>query len=91
MKVNFEFLKTKKLSGDIQIINIRESLAELIYERFAGLKYKLLAEKIYKETPCELTDIEIDLLKSIANHDNGILSAKIVDAINDALIEKRDE
>lgn len=91
MKVNFEFLKTRKLSGDIQIINIRESLAELIYERFAGLKYKLLAEKIYKETPCELTDIEIDLLKSIANHDNGILSAKIVDAINEALIEKKDE
>lgn len=81
MEVNFEKLTVRSLSGRTQEINIRESLAELIYERIGGLKNKLLAEKIYKESPCNLNEEEIKLLKNVANHENGILSAKIVDAI----------
>ena len=47
-EINFEFLELKSLSGKVEVANIKEDLAELIYSRFGGLKYKLLAEKIYK-------------------------------------------
>lgn len=81
MEVNFEKLEIRSLSGRAQLVNIRESLAEHIYERMGGLKYKLLAEKIYKESPCDLSDSEIELLKNVVNHDNPLLSSKMVDGI----------
>ena len=85
MIVDLDNLEVKSLSGVSKFMSVRETLAELIYERMGGLKFKLLAEKIYKESPCDLSDEEVNILKSFASHDSGILSAKISDAIINTL------
>lgn len=85
-KINFEFLKIKSLSGKVEVANVKEDLAELVYARYGGLKYKLLAEKIYKSpSPCELDDSEVELLKGIVSPENGILSNKLSDALMEVL------
>lgn len=82
IKINFEFLELKSLSGKVEVANIKEDLAELIYSRFGGLKYKLLAEKIYKSpSPCELDEREVELLKGIASPETGYLPNKVSDAL----------
>lgn len=90
-KINFEFIELKSLSGKVEIANVKEDLAELIYSRFGGLKYKLLAEKIYKsESPCELDDSEVEMLKQLASPDSGLFSNKLADALS-VLLEKGDD
>lgn len=85
-KVNFEFLELKSLSGKVEVANVKESLAELIYSCRGGLKYKLLAEKIYKSTgECELDDKEVELLKSVVDPEEGLLANKYADALMLAL------
>ena len=89
-KVNFEFLELKSLSGKVEVANVKEDLAELIYSRLGGLKYKLLAEKIYKsESPCELDDSEVEILKQLVSSDSGLFSNKLADALRE-LLEKED-
>ena len=39
-KINFEAIPVKNLAGSVMVLNMKESLAELIYARFGGLKYK---------------------------------------------------
>ena len=74
-EINFEFLELKSLSGKVEVANIKEDLAELIYSRFGGLKYKLLAEKIYKSpSPCELDEGEVELL---THHADGTLTVEV--------------
>ena len=85
MIVDLDRLEVKSLSGVSKFMSVRETLAELIYERMGGLKFKLLAEKIYKESPCDLSDEEVSILKSFASHENGILSSKMSDAIINTL------
>ena len=88
-KINFEFLKLKSLSGKVEVANIKEELAELIYSRFGGLKYKLLAEKIYKSpSPCEFDKGEIEL-KGMVSPEASYLPNKVSDALM-ALLEKEE-
>lgn len=85
-KINFEFLKIKSLSGKVEVANVKENLAELIYSRLGGLKYKLLAEKIYKSpSPCELDETEVKLLKGLVSPENDLFSNKLSDALMEAL------
>ena len=85
-EINFEFLELKSLSGKVEVANIKEDLAELIYSRFGGLKYKLLAEKIYKSpSPCEL----VELLKGMVSPETSYLPNKVSDALM-ALLEKEE-
>lgn len=42
-KINFEFVVMKTISGKEEVGNIKENVAESIYARCSGLKYKLLA------------------------------------------------
>lgn len=76
----------KTLSGKIEIANVKEAVSELIYSRLGGLKYKLLAEKIYKSRGnCELDDNEVGLLKELASPESGFFSNKLSDALLDIL------
>lgn len=87
-KINFEFLVLKSLSGKVEVANVKEVVAELIYSRMGGLKWKLLAEKIYKsKSPCELDDGEVELLQQIVATDAGFFSNKLSDALRE-LLEK---
>ena len=87
-EIIFEFLELKSLSGKVEVANIKEDLAELIYSRFGGLKYKLLAEKIYKSpSPCELDEGEVELLKGMVSPETSYLPNKVSDALM-ALLEK---
>lgn len=89
-KVNFEFVVMRTISGKEEVGNIKEDLAELIYSRFGGLKYKLLAEKIYKSpSPCELDEGEVELLKGVVSPEAGYLPNKFSDALM-ALLEKEE-
>lgn len=88
-KINFEFLELKSLSGFVEVANVKESLAELIYSRLGGLKYKLLAEKIYKSRGnCELDDNEVELLKELASPESEFFSNKLSDALIEILERK---
>ena len=90
-KINFEFLELKSLSGKVEVANVKEDLSELIYSRMSGLKWKLLAEKIYKSaSPCELDDSEVEILKQLASPDSGLFSNKLADALRE-LLEKGDD
>ena len=89
-KINFEYLKFKSLSGKVEVANIKEELAEIIYYRFGGLKYKLLAEKIYKSpSPCEFDKGDIELLKGMVSPEASYLPNKVSDALM-ALLEKEE-
>ena len=89
-EINFEFLELKSLSGKVEVANIKEDLAELIYSRFGGLKYKLLAEKIYKSpSPYELDEGEVELLKGMVSPETSYLPNKVSDALM-ALLEKEE-
>lgn len=88
VKINFEFVVMRTISGKEEVANIKELVAESIYASCSGLKYKLLAEKIYKSpSPCELEDEEMKLLARLANMESGIFSNKVSDALM-ALLEK---
>lgn len=87
-KINFEFFKLKSLSGKVEVANVKENLAELIYSHLGGLKYKLLAEKIYKSpSPCELDETEVELLKRLVSPETGLFSNKLSDALRVLLEE----
>ena len=89
-KINFEFVVMKTISGKEEVGNIKENVAESIYARCSGLKYKLLAEKIYKSpSPCELEDVEVELLAKLANMESGIFSNKVSDTLRE-LLEKEE-
>lgn len=89
-KVNFEFVMMKTISGKEEVANIKELVAESIYASCSGLKYKLLAEKIYKSpSPCELEDEEVKLLAKIASMESGIFSNKVSDTLRE-LLEKEE-
>ncbi len=89
-KINFEFVVMKTISGKEEVGNIKENVAESIYARCSGLKYKLLAEKIYKSpSPCELEDEEVELLAKLANMESGIFSNKVSDTLRE-LLEKEE-
>lgn len=80
----------KTISGKEEVGNIKENVAESIYARCSGLKYKLLAEKIYKSpSPCELEDEEVELLAKLANMESGIFSNKVSDTLRE-LLEKEE-
>lgn len=80
----------KSLSGQSEVANIKESMAELIYSRMGGLKWKLLAEKIYKSpSPCELDDNEVGLLEQLVTPESEFFSNKLSDALRE-LLEERD-
>ncbi|WP_059026749.1 hypothetical protein [Gabonibacter massiliensis] len=86
MKINFEKLKVKSLSGVVTEIDSREGIAEIIYDQTHGLKYKLLAEKIYKSTGVlELDETELNTLNSLL--DTDFFVNKITDAIRDNLVK----
>ena len=88
VKINFEFVVMRTSSGKEDVGNIKELVAESIYASCSGLKYKLLAEKIYKSpSPCELEDEEVKLLARLASIESGIFSNKVSDALM-ALLEK---
>lgn len=89
-KINFEFVVMKTISGKEEVANIKELVAESIYASCSGLKYKLLAEKIYKSpSPCELEDEEVELLAKLANMESGIFSNKVSDTLRE-LLEKEE-
>lgn len=78
VKINFEFVVMRTISGKEEVANIKELVAESIYASCSGLKYKLLAEKIYKSpSPCELEDEEMKLLARLASMESGIFSNKV--------------
>ncbi len=87
-KINFEFLELKSLSGKPEVANVKEMVADTIYSRCGGLKYKLLAEKIYKSpSPCELDDTEVELFKNLVSPESDLFSNKVSDALRE-LLEK---
>lgn len=87
-KINFEFVELTTISGKKEVANIKELVAESIHASCSGLKYKLLAEKIYKSpSPCELEDEEVKLLARLASMEGGIFSNKVSGALM-TLLEK---
>lgn len=85
-KIDFEFLEVKSLSGKVEVTNVKEDIAELIYSRLGGLRYKLLAEKIYKSpSPCELDDSEVELLKGLVSPESNLFCNKLSDALREVL------
>ena len=86
MKINFKELEVKSISGKVTKVDSREGIAEIIYDQTHGLKYKLLAERIYKSTGVmELDDTELSTLNSLLETDFFV--NKITDAIRDNLIK----
>ena len=85
-KIDFEFLEVKSLSGKVEVTNVKEDIAEFIYSRLGGLRYKLLAEKIYKSpSPCELDDSEVELLKGLVSPESNLFCNKLLDALREVL------
>ena len=84
IKINFEFLKLKSLSGEVKEMDTRESIGELIYSGTNGIGYKLLAEKIYKSCgEIELDENEVKLLVRLLDVD--FFTNKLTDAIRDCM------
>ena len=80
IKINFEFLKLKSLSGEVKEMDTREAIGELIYSSTNGIGYKLLAEKIYKSGgEIELDENEGKLLERLL--DSDFFTNKLTDAI----------
>ena len=84
IKINFEFLKLKSLSGEVKEMDTREAIGELIYSSTNGIGYKLLAEKIYKSGgEIELDENEVKLLGRLL--DGDFFTNKLTDAIRDCM------
>lgn len=67
MKANFTKFKVFiNLRGDYKEVDIREILADLLYQNTSGIAGLELARKIYNSTEyLELDDKEIGLIKSL--------------------------
>lgn len=84
MKINFKELETRALSGNVSTGDARELVGELIYSGANGLKYKMLAEKIYKsDGEIELDEKEVGLLNNLLDQD--FFTSRLTDAIRDNL------
>lgn len=83
MKIlNFKALQLKSLSGDVTVLDLREIIAEQIYSKLGGLKFKLLAEKIYRsEGDFEVDEKEIEALGMLVADDSEFFNNKVADAI----------
>lgn len=82
MKRNFEQVILKKLSGDIDIIDIRTSLGDLLYNSAMTIPVRKLAEKIYySEGVTDFTLEELETLqKEVITNDYGLF-LRIKDAV----------
>lgn len=87
-QVNFKELKVKSISGKETIVDARELVAEQIYANTGGLKWKLLAEKIYKDELCVFNDEEWSLFQKAIDPENGLFNCKMMDAIEANICEK---
>lgn len=80
--MNFKELQLKSLSGQIIVIDVREIIAEQIYSKLGGLKFKLLAEKIYRsEGDFEIDEKEAEALGVLVADDSEFFNNKVSDAI----------
>lgn len=88
-KINFKELEIKSLSGKtLAVTDKREEIAEVIYQRTGGLRFKLLAEKIYKEDICEFTDQEWEIFAKLIAPDVEVFSSSVCDAVIQAIQEE---
>lgn len=81
-KINFKEFPLKKglSSKDHQILDVRESLANLIYTNINGIAALTLAQKIYNsDGETEYDDNEITMLKSVAEQ---LCTARMIDSLN---------
>ncbi|MEF9922985.1 MAG: hypothetical protein RR854_00225 [Muribaculaceae bacterium] len=84
--LNFKQLKLKSLSGQIIELDIREIIAEQIYSKLGGIKFKLLAEKIYKsDGDFEINEKEEESLNALVSDDSDFFNNKVADAIREQL------
>lgn len=85
-KLNFKQLKLKSISGQITELDLREIVAEQIYSKLGGIKFKLLAEKIYKsEGDFEIDDKQEEVIKLLVSDDSDFFNNKVADAIREQL------
>lgn len=81
-KISFKEFPLKKglSSKDHQILDVRESLADLIYTNINGIAALTLAQKIYNsDGETEFDDNEITMLKSVVEQ---LCTARMIDSLN---------
>ena len=81
-KINFsQFpLKSGISNKNQQILDVRESLADLIYNNINGIAALTLAQKIYNnEGAVEFDDNEIKMLKEVIEQ---LCTARMIDSFN---------
>lgn len=81
-KISFKEFPLKKglSSKDHQILDVRESLADLIYTNINGIAALTLAQKIYNnEGAVEFDDNEIKMLKEVIEQ---LCTARMIDSFN---------
>lgn len=84
--LNFKNLQLKSISGLITELDLREVIAEQIYSKLGGIKFKLLAEKIYKsEGDFQIDDKEEEAIKALVSDDSEFFNNKVADAIREQL------
>lgn len=84
--LNFRKLQLKSLAGEVTELDIREVVAEQIYSKLGGLKYKILAEKIYKSVDdFEVDEKEEEAMKALVSDESEFFNNKVADAIREQL------
>jgi len=81
-KISFKEFPLKKGLGskDHQILDVRESLANLIYSNINGIAALTLAQKIYNsDGETEYDDNEISIIKGVAEQ---LCTARMIDSLN---------
>ena len=79
LEVYINFAKTES-----KVIDIRESTADFIYQNYPRMRYKELAEKIFRsDGPFEIDEAEEELLRQIIQGDALVMS--VTEAIENQL------
>ena len=77
MKVNFSKFETftSIRKDSVLVMDIKESLADTLYQRCAGIKAAALAMKIYNSSDeIELNDDEITIIDNVMIQSTGLMN-----------------
>ena len=90
-KVNLEYLPLNCLNGSIDYVDIRESLANTLFNQAYKIPEKRLAEKLYdSKGEVELNEEECLILEAFINREDIGFLIRIKDAIINSITNKQE-
>lgn len=92
MRRNFEQVELKRLSGNVDIVDLRSSLGDMLYNSAMHIPVRKMAEKIYySKGETEFTKEELDLLKNEIETKDFNLFLRVKEAIIELSTIKNEE